>query len=96
MKLLMTMLVAVCLTAAHAATAQKLDFSEITCASFLQSDKDTSRLIVTWFLGFYTEEKDPQMLDLSALNDLQNKFTDFCKKEPTFRMSTAAEGIFGR
>ena len=98
MKLLMTMVVAVCLTALHDtdAKAQKLDFSEVTCATFMQSDKETSKLVVTWFMGFYTEAHDPQVLDTSALNDLQTKFTTFCKQEPTFHLSTAAEGIFGR
>jgi HdeA/HdeB family len=96
MKLLMIMIVAVGLTAAHAVKAQKLDFSEMSCAAFLQSDKDTSKLVVTWFIGFYTAENDPQVLDLSTLNDFQTKFTAFCKQEPSFHLSTAAEGIFGR
>jgi acid stress chaperone HdeB len=95
MKLLMIMIIAVSLTAAHAAKAEKLDFSEMSCAAFLQSDKDTSKLMITWFIGFYTEANDPQVLDLSTLNDFQTKFTAFCKQEPSFHMSTAAEGIFG-
>jgi hypothetical protein len=93
---LMIMVVAIGLTIAHAAKAQKFDFSEMTCATFLQGDKDTSKLVVTWFIGFYTEANDPQILDLSTLNDFQNKFTAFCKQEPSFHVSTAAEGIFGR
>jgi acid stress chaperone HdeB len=96
MKLLMIMIIAVSLSAAHAAKAEKLDFSEMSCAAFLQSDKDTSKLVITWFIGFYTEANDPQVLDLSTLNDFQIKFTAFCKQEPSFHMSTAAEGIFGR
>jgi hypothetical protein len=76
--------------------AQKLDFSEISCASFLKFDKDTTKMIVTWYLGFYTGEKDPQIVDVPALDDLQVKLTEFCKLEPAFRISTAAEGILGR
>jgi hypothetical protein len=97
MKLLMTMVVVMGLTAVHAdANAQKLDFSEMTCAAFLQNDKDTIKLVVTWFAGFYTEANDPEVLDMSRLNDLQAKFTAFCKEQPTFHLSTAAEGIFGK
>jgi hypothetical protein len=87
---------AISLTALNGADAQKLDLSEMTCTTFLQTDKDTSRQIIAWLSAFYTEEKSPQVVDVAALNELQKKFTDFCKLEPTFRISVAAEGLLGQ
>jgi len=83
------------LTTTGNATAQKFDISTMTCGAFLQSDKESMKLIVTWLAGFYTEEHDPQVVDLATINDLQDKFSKFCAREASFPMTTAAEGILG-
>jgi hypothetical protein len=94
-KFFATIVFAISLSTTNGANAQKLDLSDMTCASFLQTDKDTSKQIIAWLSAFYTEETSPQIVDLAALNELQKKFTDFCKLEPTFHISIAAEGLLG-
>ena len=90
------MVFAISLSATNGASAQKIDLSDMTCATFLEADKETSRQIIAWLAAFYTEDKGPEIVDIAALNELQNKFTDLCKLEPTFRISIAAEGLLGK
>jgi len=92
-KLLATLaLMAVMMTAAFAGE-QKIDLSAMTCRDFMASDQGKSTLILAWFLGFYGEEEDPQVIDLGKLEAARTQFADFCKQQPNFRMTVAAEGI---
>jgi HdeA/HdeB family len=98
MKLLVTKLVVslalvAAMTAGAFAAEQKIDLSAMTCRDFVASDQAKSTLILVWFLGFYGEEEDPQVIDLGKLEAARAQFTDFCKQQPNFRMTVAAEGI---
>jgi hypothetical protein len=53
-------------------------------------------VILAWFLGFYSELEDPQVIDLGNLGRLREKFVAFCKEAPDFRITTAAEAILGK
>jgi hypothetical protein len=79
-----------------AAFAQQYDFSEMSCAAFLQNDAQTQRETAIWFTGLYTDGAQNQVMDLSSIADFQNKLSTFCKQQPSFRIATAAEGILGR
>jgi hypothetical protein len=93
MKLLTTLaLIAVMTTAAWGAE-KKIDLSAMTCSDFMKSDQSTSTLVLAWFLGFYGEEEDPQVIDLDKLEQARAQFGAFCKQQPNFRMTIAAEGI---
>jgi hypothetical protein len=81
------------MTTAALATEQKIDLSAMTCRDFMASDQAKSTLILAWFLGFYGEEEDPQVIDLGKLEAARAQFADFCKQQPNFRMAIAAEGI---
>ncbi|HTV26535.1 MAG TPA: HdeA/HdeB family chaperone [Xanthobacteraceae bacterium] len=85
-------LVAAMTTAAFAGE-QKIDLSAMTCRDFTASDQAKSTVILAWFMGFYGEEEDPQVIDLGKLEATRGKFIDFCKQQPNFRMTVAAEGI---
>ena len=39
----------------------------MTCSDFMESDQAKSTLILAWFVGFYGEEEDPQVIDLDKL-----------------------------
>jgi len=98
MKLVVTRLLAIiavmaAMTTAAFAGEQKIDLSAMTCRDFMASDQAKSTLILAWFLGFYGEEEDPQVIDLSKLEAARAQFADFCKQQPNFRMTVAAEGI---
>jgi hypothetical protein len=93
MKILATIgLIAVMTTAAWG-SEQKIDLSAMTCSDFMKSDRTEGTLILAWFLGFYGEEEDPQVIDLDKLEQARAQFTAFCKQQPNFRMTVAAEGI---
>jgi hypothetical protein len=98
MKLLVTRLLATLalmavMTTAAFAGEQQIDLSAMTCRDFLASDQAKSTLILAWFVGFYGEEEDPQVIDLGKLEATRGQFIDFCKQQPNFRMTVVAEGI---
>jgi len=79
-----------------AANSQQIDVSSMTCQQFVQNDEAKINLIVAWFLGFYTDEQDPQVLDMSSLNKTRDRFITFCKQQPNFKMTAAAEGLLDK
>ena len=92
-KLLVTLALMAAITTDAFASEQKIDLSAMTCRDFVASDQAKSTLILAWFLGFYGEEEDPQVIDLGKLEAARAQFADFCKQQPNFRMTVAAEGI---
>jgi acid stress chaperone HdeB len=76
-----------------AVNSQQIDVSSMTCQQFVQSDDTRTNLIVAWLLGYYTDEQDPQVIDLSSLNKTRDRFVNFCKQQPNFKMTAAAEGL---
>jgi len=92
-KLLTTLAVMAVMKTAAFAGEQKIDLSAMTCRDFTASDQARSTLILAWFLGFYGEEEDPQVIDLGKFEAARTQFADFCKQQPNFRMTVAAEGI---
>jgi hypothetical protein len=96
MRLLNSLVLAIALTSLGNAEAQKLDVSAMTCQRFLQTSEVHSQVILAWFLGFYSEVENPQVIDFDKLENLRERFLTFCKQQPQFRMTTAAEGIFGK
>jgi hypothetical protein len=97
MKLLATtmMTAALIAQATPAPNDQRIDVSSMTCQQF-QNDDARISLILTWFLGFYAKPEDPQVIDLNSIGNARDQFFTFCKQEPTFRMTTAAEGLLGK
>jgi hypothetical protein len=93
MKLLTTLALIALMTTAAWGAEQKIDLSAMTCGDFMKSDQAKSTLILAWFLGFYGEEEDPQVIDLDKLEHARTQFTAFCTQQPSFRMTVAAEGI---
>jgi acid stress chaperone HdeB len=75
---------------------QKIDVSAMTCRQFLQTGETNNQVILAWFLGFYSEVENPQIIDLGNLDKLRDKLLTLCKDQPQFRMTTAAEGILGK
>ena len=96
MKRTAIILVALALSTSWGAKAQQLDLSTMTCDSFIKSDKDQMKLITAWLYGYYTDESEDEVLDMSALNNRQNQLLQFCARETHFPIASAADGIWGR
>ena len=86
-------LVAASLFASAPATAQKLDLSTLTCKQFLDSGERTMSMVLMWITGFLTDEDEPQIIDFDKLKVDAGKLGDYCRKNPTTNLMTAAEEV---
>jgi hypothetical protein len=68
----------------------------MTCDSFLNGDKDKMKLITAWLAGYYTDASAAEVVDVSALNKMQDQLIKFCTRETSFPIENAADGIFGK
>src|SRR5262245_35517448 len=97
-KIVSAFLVAISLTAASLfvsapAAAQKFDLSTVTCKQFLDSGERTMSMVLMWLTGFFTDEDDPPIVDFDKLKSDAVKLTDYCRKNPTTNLMTAAEEV---
>jgi hypothetical protein len=95
MKILATIALTAALTTMTNADAGNINLSAMTCHDFIHSDFSKATIIVAWFMGFYGQVEEPQLIDLNKLEDTRGKFLAFCKQQPNFRMTTAADGLLG-
>jgi len=93
MKTLSAVLLAASLLAAAPAQAQKLDLSTVTCKQFLESGKETISLILMWLAGYYADEDDPPIVDFDKMKTDAEKLGEYCAKNPTNGLITAAEQV---
>jgi acid stress chaperone HdeB len=96
MKLIKSGMLAIALTTLANAETRKIDVSAMTCQQFMQTSEANMQLILAWFLGFYSDVENPQVIDLGKLESLRERFLTFCKQQPEFRMTIAAEGMLGK
>ena len=88
-------LVAVTLLPAPAA-AQVVDLSTIKCKDFLDSNKETIGYIMMWLDGYFTGEDDPAVVDFDKMKQHGEKLGEYCAKNPTHGLLTAAEEVMGK
>ena len=98
MKIVTATLVAISLVAASPVTitpaaAQKLDLSTVTCKQFLDSGERTMSMVLMWLTGFLTDEDEPPIVDFDKLKIDAGKLGDYCRKNPTTNLMTAAEEV---
>lgn len=86
-------LVVVSLVVPTPAAAQKFDLSTVTCKQFLDSGERTMSMVLMWLTGFFTDEDDPPVVDFDKLKTDAGKLTDYCRKNPTTNLMTAAEEV---
>jgi acid stress chaperone HdeB len=78
---------------ASPAPAQVLDLSTITCKEFLAAKKEAVGAILMWLSGYYTKDDDPAVIDFDKVKTKTEKLADYCAKNPTIGLITAAEPI---
>lgn len=96
MKRTAAILVVLALFGSCGAKAQQFDLSTLTCGNFIKGDKDQMKLITAWLAGYYTDASAPEVVDVSALNKMQDQLVKFCTRETSFLIENAADGIFGQ
>jgi acid stress chaperone HdeB len=97
-KIVSAILVAISLVATSPVTsvpaaAQKFDLSTVTCKQFLDSGERVMSMVLMWLTGFFTDEDDPPIVDFDKLKTDAGKLTDYCRKNPTTNLMTAAEEV---
>jgi acid stress chaperone HdeB len=95
-KILSAILVAVSLAVAAPAQAQKLDLSTVTCKQFLESGKENISLILMWLAGYYSDEDDPPIVDFDKMKTDAEKLGEYCGKNLTTGVITAAEEVLSK
>jgi hypothetical protein len=50
-------------------------------------------MVLMWLTGFFTDEDDPPVVDFDKLKTDAGKLTDYCRKNPTTNLMTAAEEV---
>jgi len=93
MRMFSAALIAALLAAASPASAQVVDVSTITCKDFIAGKKDAIVAIVMWLSGYYTKDDDPTVIDFDKVKAKADKLADYCSKNPTIGLVTAAEPI---
>lgn len=76
------------------AAAEKWDLSAMTCQQFTGADKTTIMIILTWLDAYYKDEDAPPVIDTDKFAENADKLADYCGKNPTLGLITAADTVF--
>lgn len=79
----------VCATAP--AAAEPIDLSTVTCQKFFANNKDNLSLLLMWLDGYYKDEDDDPIIDFDKMGESAKKLGEYCGKNPTHSIITAAE-----
>ncbi len=96
MKSLSALAIAAMLAIATPASAQVIDLSTIKCKEFLGGGKDAIGYVIMWLDGYYTDEDDPPIVDFNKMKVRAEKLGEYCAKNPTNGLITAAEEVMGK
>jgi acid stress chaperone HdeB len=95
MGMLRTLAVTIALfTFAPTAQAQTIDLSKVSCKDFAGLDKDSLVMVWAWLYGYYADQDADPIIDFKDLASKGAQLVEFCAKNPTVDMITAAEPIY--
>lgn len=96
MTLVRTALLAAALLLPTAANAVVLDLYTMTCKQFVDSDKDTIAMMLTWLDGWYKGDSDEAKIDTDVFVENAKKIGEYCGKNPTTSIVNAADAVLGK
>lgn len=79
-----------------AANAVVLDLYTMTCKQFVDSDKDTIMMMLTWLDGWYKGDSDEATIDTEVFVENAKKIGEYCGRNPTISIVNAAEQVLGK
>jgi acid stress chaperone HdeB len=91
MRYFAALLVAGVMACGTPAVADDIDLSTWTCKTFLNSDKHTIELVLTWLDGYYKDEDDPPVIETNKFVDNAKKLATYCAEHPDQGLITAAD-----
>ena len=89
-----TLLVTVSLVSVSPARAADIDLSTWTCKQLASASKEDISTILTWLDGYYKDENDPPVIDITKFVDNGKKLADYCAAHPDFGLITATDKLF--
>lgn len=93
MRVASAVLIAIVLFLPDPASAQVVDLSTIKCKDFLDSSKETIGDIMMWLDGYFAGEDDPAVVDFDQMKQKGEKLGEYCARNPTHGLLTAAEEV---
>lgn len=96
MKLARTILVAAAFALPSvSANAVVLDLYTMNCKQFVESDKDTIAMMLTWLDGWYKGDSDEAKIDTEVFVENARKIGAYCGSNPTVSIVNAADKVLG-
>ncbi len=80
--------------AAVPASAQvMLDMSEVTCKQASEFDPETRQFITSWMSGYFSAEKNFNVLEIRYLKRNKEKVGAYCRKHPNDTLFAAIKKV---
>ena len=96
MRTVLIALFAAVLTSVAPAKAQVVDLSTITCKDFFEGPNERISYVLFWLDAYYRDEDDPAVIDFDKVKSNAAKLGEFCGKNPTLGLITAADKLFDK
>jgi acid stress chaperone HdeB len=93
---LLMLTIALTLSAAAPARAERLDLATMRCKEFLDSSKENTGLILMWLQGYYSEADAAPVVDFDKMKADGGKISEYCRKYAGHSLITAAEKAMGQ
>src|SRR5271166_1153887 len=93
MKFLAGLLTAGMIAYCGPAYAEDIDLSTWTCTKFVNADKTTIEIILTWLDGYYKDEDDPPIIETDKFLANAKKLGEYCAAHPDNGLITAADKV---
>ena len=78
------------------AKAQVVDLNTITCKDFFEGPGERISYILFWLDAYYRDEDDPAVIDFNKVKQNAAKLGEYCQKNPTLGLITAADALFDK
>jgi acid stress chaperone HdeB len=78
------------------AAAQVVDLSTITCKDFFEGPESRISYVLTWLDAYYRDEDAPPVVDFDKMKADAAKLGEYCAKNPTVGVITAADKLFDK
>ena len=78
------------------ANAVVLDLYTMNCQQFVDSDKDTISMMLTWLDGWYKGDSDEAKIDTEVFIENARLIGAYCRANPTTSIVNAADAVLGK
>jgi len=95
-RLVIALLASAAVLSSAPAKAQVVDLSTITCKDFFEGPNERISYVLFWLDAYYRDEDDPAVIDFNKVKANAAKLGEYCAKNPTIGLITAADTLFDK